>query len=234
MKVLEARFDSAAEFLNCYMANVNGTDGQPSGRSGFFVANWRPMAEGSRVALDISVSSVMERCCLEGVVSDSSSTLQIGGRELRGIQVDFDEDERRSIDEFLSHLDHDLTPFATRSVARSSLELEVEAEVLNPDGGPLLATDFGPGGLFVMTAAETPVGSLVQLRLVAPEYTLDRVVMAEVAWHGTKRGRPGLGLRFVFKSARDRRQWQAIFARLDRTRQRRATEAALSEALRHG
>jgi type IV pilus assembly protein PilZ len=230
MKVLEARFGSAAEFLNCYIPEIRNLDGAPSGRSGFFVTNWMPIVEGSRVALDISVTSVMERCCLEGVVTDASSTLQVGGRELRGIRVDFDADERTSIDQFLAQIDHDLTPFASREIARSALRMEVESDELSRDGKPLLASDFGPGGLFVRTRKAPAVGGMVQMRLVAPDYTLDRVVVGEVAWHGYKGEDPGVGVRFVFTSAREKRQWRSIFARLQRTRQRRATEAALKSA----
>ena len=68
---------------------------------------------------------------------------------------------------------------------------------------------------------ESEDGETTSLRSVVyypPEGT---TVVGEVAWHGSKQGQGGVGVRFVFKTRAERREWQGIYTRMQRTRQRR-------------
>ncbi len=216
MRVITSRYTTSTEFLNYYTpATIPQTAGE------FFVRTWLPLVADEAVVLDVSVDSVMERVCVDGIVVEPAAELDVGGKRVRGARIRVCPDEEEVMNQVMDLIEQDLMPFAERALSRADIQMEAESrEIFGEE--VVEVGDFSPGGVFLVSGTPPDVGHLMQLRLVAPEYALDRVVMGEVAWCGQKGDEGGFGVRFVFKSRQEKRQWRGIYARLDKGRKRRA------------
>jgi len=224
MRCIELQFRSGGEFLSFY---VPPAEGAATGGS-LFVKTLLPLRESQPVIVDIEVASAMERCAVSGVVVECPALLQVDGRARRGARILIDADEQAMLDTFLEAIHQDLGEFHARKLDRSGMNMEVEAAEFGGPAHAVPVVDFSAGGIFLATPLRPVVGQMVQLRLIAPDYGLNRVVVGEVAWHGYKEEHEGVGVRFVFKTSGERREWRSIFSRVQRVRDKRLTEDAIA------
>ncbi len=188
MSILIARFQSAQEFLDRYLADL------PHG--GLFQPTRKLLELGEALLLDIRMPLLKDSILLRGAVS----WRQRGKRGLpqrAGLGVAFAESEQAKRDHLLALCDGQHSERAQRKHRRLPVAIPVFWRVPNQaKRHESSVDDIGRGGVFIRTKQPLGEGSPLVLELSSPGRPGSQSIEGRVAWTRSTPGSEGVGVEF--------------------------------------
>jgi type IV pilus assembly protein PilZ len=96
-----------------------------------------------------------------------------------------------------------------RTSARAPIELKVEYRKVNSFFADY-TKNISKGGTFIKTKKPLPIGTRFLFKLTVPHRDAPFELLGEVAWAKSEGEEPGMGIRFVYASDRERAEFEEI------------------------
>ena len=100
-----------------------------------------------------------------------------------------------------------------RQQVRVPIELKVDYKKLNSFFADY-TKNISKGGTFIKTKKPLPIGTRFLFKLTVPQREAPFELLGEVVWSQGDAEEPGMGIRFIYKSAEERRHVEHLVERL--------------------
>jgi uncharacterized protein (TIGR02266 family) len=208
LRILKARYRSAADFLVAYQASF------PYG--GLFFPTREHVTVGELVLAEVRFPELGDRLLVRSFVAWRRSARVREGTPA-GVGVEFLASEAQKRDFLLSAAKGEVPHVVARKHRRIPVNMPV-AWTVREERSRLAAVveDIGAGGAFLRTAEQRPVGTPVVVEITPPGGAAPLAVEGRVAWARAQHGHEGLGVEFRCRDTGGLRRLKELCRRLER------------------
>lgn len=208
MRILKARYRSAAEFLVAYQGSF------PHG--GLFFPTREHVTVGELVFAEVRFPELGDRLLVRSFVAWRRSARVREGTPA-GVGVEFLASEEKKRDFLLAAARGEVPQIHARNHRRIPVHMPVEWQVKEERARlSAVVEDIGPGGAFLRTGEHRPIGTPVVVEITPPGGAAPLAVEGRVAWARTTPGAEGFGVEFRCRDTGGLRRLKELCRRLER------------------
>ena len=208
VRILKARYRSAKDFLGAYQGSF------PYG--GLFFPTREHVTVGELVLAEVRFPELGDRLLVRSFVAWRRSARVREGTPA-GVGVEFLASEARKRTFLLGVARGEIPSVTARNHRRIPVSLPVAWQVKDERARlAAVVEDIGPGGAFLRTAENRPVGTSVVVEITPPGGAAPLAVEGRVAWAREDPGNEGFGVEFRCRDTGGLRRLKEMCRRLER------------------